>query len=66
MADRYYSANVGADLAQDVAEGAAATPAAHFDVRVTYDAAQNSKEATVKALGAVIQYILMDNWPPTP
>lgn len=64
MADRYYSANVGADLAQDVTEGAAATPAAHFDLRITYDAAQNSKEAALKALGAIAMYITQDTWPP--
>ncbi len=64
MADRYYSVAVGGDLAQDVTKGAAATPAAFLDARVTYDASSASKEAAVKALNAVIYYILTDNWPP--
>lgn len=64
MADRYYAVNLGGDTAQDVTEGAAATPAAFVDVRVTYDATGNSKLEAIKALNAAIQYITQDNWPP--
>lgn len=64
MADRYYSVALGGDIPQDVTEGAAATPAAFVDVRLTYDATGASKLETVKALNAVIGYILQDNFPP--
>lgn len=66
MADRYYSVPVGGDIPENVTEAASATPAAFVDVRVTYDASGNSKEAFYKALEAVKDYILQDNWPPTP
>lgn len=64
MTDRYYSVALGGDLPQDVTEGAAATPAAFADVRITYDATGASKEQVLKALEAVKGYVLQDNWPP--
>lgn len=64
MADRYYAVALGGDLPENVTEGAAATPSAFVDVRLTYDATGASKEQAVKALNAVIGYILQDNYPP--
>lgn len=64
MADRYYAVELGGDIAQNVTEGAAATPAAFVDVRVTYDATGNSKLEAVKAIDAVRMKILEDSWPP--
>ena len=63
MADRWYNAPLGAQIAQEVAEGAADT-AQYVGVRVTYDATGNSKEMTLLALEAVRQYVLSDAWPP--
>lgn len=63
MAERYWNAPLGAQLAQEVAEGAADT-AQYLAVRVTYDATGNSKEMTLLALDAVRQQIIENNWPP--
>lgn len=63
MADRFYNVALGGDLAEDVAEGAADT-SLYVAVRCTYDATGNQKLETVKALNAVIMYILQDTWPP--
>lgn len=64
MADRYYAVALGGDLPENVTEGAAATPAAFIDVRMTYDATGASKEQAVKALNAVRDFILQDSFPP--
>lgn len=64
MADRYYTAIVGADTPTDVTEGAAATPANFIDVRMTYDAIGASKMEAIKALDAIRDYITQDNFPP--
>lgn len=63
MADRWYNAPLGAQIASEVAEGAADT-AQYVGVRVTYDATGNSKELTLLALEAVRQAVLQDSWPP--
>lgn len=63
MADRWYNVPLGGDLPENVAEGAADT-AQFIGVRMTYDASGASKEQAVKALGAVIDYILQDTFPP--
>lgn len=64
MADRFFSCNVGTTMQSGVTETASTTAAAHVEVRVTYDAAQNSKRATLAAIDAIRQKILMDTWPP--
>ena len=63
MAERYWNAPLGAQIAQEVAEGAADT-SQYLAVRVTYDASGNSKEMTLLALDAVRQQIVENNWPP--
>lgn len=64
MADRYYAVALGGDLPENVTEGAAATPAAFVDVRLTYDASGASREQAIKAINAVRDYILQDAFPP--
>ena len=63
MADRYWNAPLGAQLAEEVTEGAADT-SDYVAVRVTYDATGNSKELTLLALDAVRKQIVENNWPP--
>jgi hypothetical protein len=63
MADRWYNAPLGAQIAQEVTEGAADT-SQYAAFRVTYDATGNKKEMTLLALEAIRQYVLQDNWPP--
>lgn len=63
MSDRWFNAPLGAQIAQEVAEGAADT-SQYLAVRVTYDATGNSKEMTLLALEAVRQYVISDSWPP--
>lgn len=64
MADRYYSAPVGASMPANVTEGGAATPAAFCDVRITYDATNASRQQAINAVQAVLNYLVQDNWPP--
>lgn len=64
MAERYYSANVGAGMPGSVTEGGSATPGATYDFRVTYDATGNSKVQTIRALEAILQAIAVETWPP--
>ncbi len=64
MADRYYTAVLKAGSAIDVTEGASATGGNAFDFRVTYDATGVNKIDTLKALEAIIAYIVQDTWPP--
>lgn len=63
MADRWYNVPLGGDLPENVAEGASDT-SQYTAVRVTYDATGNNKLELVKALNAVIGYVLQDTWPP--
>jgi hypothetical protein len=63
MADRHYSCEFGADKVA-VSETAGSTAAADVEVRVTYDATNNSKQATLKALEHIKARIVQDTWPP--
>lgn len=63
MADRFYSVNFGQDKVQ-VAETGTSTAAAHVEIRVTYDAANNSKQALLKAIDLLESRIVEDTWPP--
>lgn len=64
MADRYYSLNFGQSAPGDVAETGSTTAAAHVEVRVTYDATGNSKQALLNALEAIEGAVTQDTWPP--
>lgn len=63
MADRFYSVNFGQDKTQ-VAETGTSTAAAHVEIRITYDATNNSKGAALRALELLEARITEDTWPP--
>ncbi len=63
MADRFYSLNFGQDKVA-VAETGSSTAAAHVEVRVTYDATNNGKQALLNALENIRSRIVEDTWPP--
>lgn len=63
MADRWYNAPLGAQIAQDVAEGATDT-GQYAAFRVTFDATGNSREQAILSLDAIRMVILQDTWPP--
>lgn len=64
MADRYYSCEFGTTAKTGVSETATSTAAADVELRLTYDAAVNSKQAALMALDAIRQRIVEDTWPP--
>lgn len=63
MADRFWSCEFGADKIA-VAETGSTTAAADVEVRVTYDATNNGKQATLMALDNIRARIIEDSWPP--
>lgn len=63
MAARYYSVNFGQDKVA-VAETGSTTAGADVEVRVTYTATNNSKQAMMVALELLAQRIQEDTWPP--
>ena len=63
MAERYYSVNFGQDKVA-VAETGTTTAGADVEVRVTYTATNNSKQAMMVALELLAQRIQEDAWPP--
>jgi hypothetical protein len=63
MAERFWNAPLGAQIPQEVAEGASDT-LQYVSVRCTFDATGNSKELALLAINAVRDYILQDTWPP--
>lgn len=63
MATRYYGAAFGAEVSSDVTE-AGSTTSLSVELAVVYDATNNSKLATLKALDAIKQAIVEDTWPP--
>lgn len=63
MANRFYNAALGAQIAEEVAGGAADT-SVFTAFRVTYDATGSTKEMALLALDAIRQAIVQDSWPP--
>lgn len=63
MATKYYGVAFGGDRPIDVTK-AGSTTSSNVEVSVVYDASQNSKLATLKALKAIHQRIFMGKWPP--
>jgi hypothetical protein len=63
MADRYYGIEFGASH-ETVTEGAASTASLDVEVRVTYDATNNTKKAVLDALEEIKTAIYQDTWPP--
>lgn len=64
MADKYFYCEFGAGIKSDVSKAGVSTPAADVELRVTYDATNNSKLALLNALEAIEQKIIDDTWPP--
>lgn len=67
MADRFYGCEFGTNgpgNVPSVTEGVASTAGLDVEVRVTYDATNNSKLATLLALEAITAAIAQDTWPP--
>ncbi len=63
MTDRFYGADLGADLPTDVTE-AASTTSKIVELRVAYDTTGLDRLKVVNALEAIKNYIIQDNWPP--
>jgi hypothetical protein len=63
MADRFWYCEFGANK-QGVTEAAADDAAKDVSVRVTYDATNNNKMETLKALEFIMARIQEDTWPP--
>lgn len=63
MADRFWSGEFGSDLAA-IAETGTSTASADVEVRITYDATNNSKTAALMVLEHIKARILADTWPP--
>lgn len=63
MADRYWSVEFGGDKVS-VAETGSSTAAADVEIRITYDATNNSKQAAIKAIELLEARIIEDKWPP--
>lgn len=63
MAERFYSCEFG-QTKVGVAETGTTTAAADVEVRVIYDATNNSKIALLNALEHIVNRITEDTWPP--
>ena len=63
MADRFYYCEFGADKVA-VTEAAADSAGADVSVRITYDATNHGKLATLVALKQIAARIQEDTWPP--
>jgi hypothetical protein len=65
MADRFYSVTqFGNDQFSAVVENAATQAGNPVEVRITYDATNNSKIRTLRALAAIEAAIIKETWPP--
>lgn len=67
MTDRFYGCEFGTNgpgNVPSVTEGSSSTASLDVEVRVTYDATNNSKQATLDALDAIRAAIIQDTWPP--
>jgi len=64
MADRFYSVEFGAKAKTSVTESAATTAGSDVELRITYDATNNSKAATLLAIEAITAAIVEETWPP--
>lgn len=63
MTTRYYGVALGGDMKTDVTEDSSTTSAA-IELAVVYDASGMTKTAVLKAVEAIKQHIITDNWPP--
>ena len=63
MTDRYYNGEFGATKV-DIVEDSSSTAGADVELRITYDATGNSKNAALLVLEAIKQRLIEDSWPP--
>ena len=63
MANRFFSCEFGQDKVA-VAETANTTAGADVEVRITYDATNNGKQAALIALENIRNRIVQETWPP--
>lgn len=63
MATRYYGVNIGGDMVDDVSE-AGSTTSRSVELAVVYDATGANKVQVLKAIEAIMQYIIQDTYPP--
>lgn len=63
MADRFWQGEFG-DTKDDIVEAGSTSAAADVEVRITYDATNNGKQAALMVLEAIKQRIIEDGWPP--
>lgn len=66
MTDRFYGIEFGPNgpgTAKDVTEGSSSTAALDVEVRITYDATNNSKQNVLNALDAIRAAVVQDTWP---
>jgi hypothetical protein len=65
MAERYFSVTqFGNDSFSAVVENAASQAGNPVEIRITYDAANNSRERTLRAIKAISAFLTKDTWPP--
>lgn len=64
MADRFYSCEFGVQTPVNVAEAGTTTASADVELRITYDATNNSKLAALLAIEAIRDRVLSETWPP--
>ena len=63
MADRFWQAEFGATKTT-VVEAGTTDAGADVELRITYDATNNSKNMALLALEAIKQKLIEDPWPP--
>lgn len=63
MADRFWYCEFGADKVA-VTYASSGNASADVQLRVTYDATNNSKQATLNALDQIRARIVESTWPP--
>jgi len=64
MANRFYSVKFGAKAKGSVTESATTTAGDDVELRITYDATNNSKTAVLLAIEAIEAAITQETWPP--
>lgn len=63
MATRYYGADIGATMPNQVTE-AGSTTSKNIELAVVYDATGMDKQKVLNALEAFKSYLLQDTYPP--
>jgi hypothetical protein len=64
MANRFYSVKFGAKVKGSITESATTTAGDDVELRITYDATNNSKAAVINAIEAIYNAIVEETWPP--